>query len=224
VIAQIVGHRFAGGETLSDLGVGDVAGDHHGTRQHDPGPHRVARQFRPDVGHRPRQIDVDNVVGQLRGVRLGQEPGRVGLELLEEHPLGRDLAERLTVRRARHRNRHRARRPVTGKPHDAHVMAEVLPAELGSDAERPGLVENRRLELRIADGVAESVTLGGETVEVTGGGQLRRLERHLRRRAADDDRKVVGRARRRAEQAELLIEKLGEPGRVQQGFGLLEQQ
>ena len=46
-----------------------------------------------------------------------------------------DLAERLAVGRARHRERDRARRAVARQPDHAHVVAEVLAAELRADAE-----------------------------------------------------------------------------------------
>ena len=68
---------------------------------------------------------------------VGQVLRGVGLELLEEHALGGDLAERLAVGRARHRERDRARRAVTRQADHAHVVAEVLAAELRADAELP---------------------------------------------------------------------------------------
>ena len=61
---------------------------------------------------------------------------RVGLELLEEHAVGGDLAQRLAVGRARHRERDRARRAVPRQADHAHVVTEVLAAELRADPER----------------------------------------------------------------------------------------
>ena len=66
---------------------------------------------------------------------LGQVLRGIGLELLEEHAVGGDLAERLAVGRARHRERDRARRAVARQADHAHVVAEVLAAELRADAE-----------------------------------------------------------------------------------------
>ena len=96
---------------------------------------------------------------------LGQVARRVLLELLEEHALGRDLAEGLAVGRARHRHRHRAGRAVAGQADDPHVVAEVLAAELGADAEALGEGEDVLLELEVAEAVAArpSPSVGSES-------------------------------------------------------------
>ncbi len=85
--------------------------------------------------HRAVEVDVDDVAAFEIGVGgVGQEARRVALELLEEDAFGGDLAEHLAVGRARHGDRHRAARAVPRQAHDAHVVAEVLAAELGADA------------------------------------------------------------------------------------------
>ena len=89
----------------------------------------------------------------------GQVRRRVGLELLEEHALGRDLAERLPVGRARHRDRHRARRTVPRQPDHAHVVAEVLAAELRADPETLSELEDLLLELQVAEPVRRQGSL-----------------------------------------------------------------
>ena len=66
--------------------------------------------------------------------------------------------------------------------------------------------------------------LGRQVVEVVRGGVLRGLERELRARAADDDGEVVRRARGGAERADLLVEELHQPRRVEDGLGLLEEE
>ena len=86
---------------------------------------------------------------------LGQVLGRVGLELLEEDAVGGDLAERLAVGRARHGDADRARRAVAGQADDAHVVAEVLAAELGADAGLLRELQHLGLQLEVAEGVAE---------------------------------------------------------------------
>ena len=86
---------------------------------------------------------------------LGQVVGRVLFELLEEHAVRGDLAEGLAVGGAGHRDRHRARGAVAGQADHPHVVAEVLAAELGADAEALGEGEDVGLELEVAEAVAE---------------------------------------------------------------------
>ena len=164
-------------------------------------------------------VVVEVVVGDL-----GQVVRRVGLELLEEHALGGDLRERLTVGRARHRDRDGARRTVAREPDHADVVAEVLAAELRADAEAARHLEHLGLHVEVAEGMSPSGSRGRQPVEVARARVLRGLERVLRRRAADDDGEVVRRARGRAERAQLLVEELAHRRRVEHGLGLLEQQ
>ncbi len=148
----------------------------------------------------------------------------VGLELLEEDALGGDLAERLAVGRAGDGDRDRARGAVSGEPDDAHVVAEVLAAELGPDPERLGEREDLLLEVQVPEAVPGLRPARGQVVEVVGGGVLRGLEGVLRRRAADDDREVVRRAGGRPEPADLLAQELQHPRGVEDRLGLLEQE
>ncbi|MBE1476248.1 hypothetical protein H4W32_004290 [Actinophytocola algeriensis] len=113
---------------------------------------------------------------------------------------------------------------MPGEPDDAHVVAEVLAAELRADAELAGHLEDLLLEVGVPERVPASRALAGEVVEVAGGGELGDLERVLGGGAADDDREVVGRARGGAEAAELLVEELRQARRVQQGFRFLVQE
>ena len=75
------------------------------------------------------------------------------LELLEEDAVAGDLAERLAVGAAADRHPDRAARAVARQADDAHVVAEVLAAELRADA---GLLREREhllLELDVAEPV-----------------------------------------------------------------------
>jgi hypothetical protein len=51
---------------------------------------------------------------------------RVGFKLLEENALGRDLAQNLPVRRARHAKADRAGCTVPRQTNHTHVVAKVL--------------------------------------------------------------------------------------------------
>ncbi len=110
---------------------------------------------------------------------------------------------------------------MPGQADDPHVVAEVLAAELGADAELAGELEDLLFEVAVAEGVARRRALGGERVEVARRGELGDLEGVLGRHPADHDREVVGRAGRRAERAQLLVEERGELLRVQQRLRLL---
>ena len=162
-------------------------------------------------------------LGQRRLVHLGQEAGGVVLELLEVHAVVGDLGQRLAVGRARHGDADRARGAVPGQPDDPHVVAEVLAAELGTDAELLHLGEDLGLELEVTEAVAQRGALGRQRVEVAGRGQLGGLDRELGRRAPDDDRQVVRRAGGGAEGPQLLVEEPRQALRVEQRLGLLEQ-
>ena len=211
-------------DPLLELGVRDVARDDQRAAQRQPGLDRVARQRREDLAHRHPQIDPNHLAGELRGRGVREEPRRIGLELLEEHAVLGDLAERLAIRRARHRDRHRAARAVARQPDHAGVVAEVLPAELRADAGGARDVEDLGLPLEIAERAAEVVAGGRQAVEVARRRELGDLERLLGAGAADHHGEVVRRARRRPERAQLLSEERGEARRVEQRLGLLEQQ
>ena len=112
---------------------------------------------------------------------------------------------------------------VAWQADDAHVVAEVLAAELRADARLLAERQHLGLELDIAERVAQRRALGRQRVEVAGAGQLGRLDRHLGRRATDDDGEVVRRARRRAERLHLLEQPRQQRLLVEQRLGLLEQ-
>ena len=72
-----------------------------------------------DLTNAPRWHDL--AAGDLVGDAVGgHELRRVGLQLLQEDALGRDLAQGLPVRRARHRQRHRHRLGIEDIPAHQH--------------------------------------------------------------------------------------------------------
>ena len=162
-------------------------------------------------------------VGEVVVRDVGQEARRVGLELLEEHAVAGDLAERLAVGAAADGHAHRAAGAVAGQADDAHVVAEVLAAELGADAGLLAELQHLLLELDVAERVAELAALGGQAVEVAGAGQLGGLDRDLGAGAADDHGEVVRRAGGRAERLHLLEQPGQQRLLVEQRLGLLEQ-
>ena len=107
------------------------------------------------------------------------------------------------------------------QPDHPHVVAEVLPAELGADAELAGELQHLLLQVAVAEGVAQFRTRARQRVEVARRRQLGDLEGVLGRHPADDDGEVVGRAGGGAERAQLLVEERRQPARVQQRLRLL---
>src|SRR4029453_11564919 len=87
---------------------------------------------------------------------------------------------------------------------DAHIVAEVLAAELGADAGLLRQLQNGLLEGDVAERVAELAAFGREVVEILRARQLGSLDCQLGRRSSDDDGEVIGRARGRAESLHLL--------------------
>src|SRR5439155_26878004 len=110
---------------------------------------------------------------------------------------------------------------VPRQPDDAHVVAEVLSAELRSDPRALGDLEHGSLEVDVAEAATETVALRRQRVEVVRRRELRDLERVLRARAADDDGEVVRRARGRAEGPQLLLEEQSKPLRSEERRRLL---
>jgi hypothetical protein len=132
--------------------------------------------------------------------------GRYFAGLFQEHAVARDLAQRLAVGRARHAETDRQRGAVPRQADHAHVVAEILAAELRADAERLRHLVDLALHLAVAESVAVLGAALRERVVISAGGELDRLHRRPGRGAADDDGEMVGRARRGAERQHLLLE------------------
>ena len=78
-------------------------------------------------------------------------------------------------------------------------MAEIFAAELRADAERLRSSSALPAPFEVAEGVAVVGARGRQLVVYIVGGKLHSFHRQLGRSAADDDRKVIRRARRGAE-------------------------
>ena len=159
----------------------------------------------------------------LRSRADGEERLGMALQLLEPDAVLVDLREDVAVGRARDAEADRAGRAVPRQTDDPDVVREVLAAELRSEAELLRPLEELLLQLRIAERAAGLVARRRQRVVVAGRGELHGLQARLRRRAADDDRDVVRRARRRAEALHLLDEERLEARRVQERLRLLEE-
>ena len=103
----------------------------------------------------------------------------------------------------------------------AHVVHEILAAELGADAALATDFQHLLLPFQVAEAAAALVARSGKLVEVAGRSLLHRREAHLGRRAADAEGQVVRRAGRRAEVEDMLSDEIRERLLVQQRLGLL---
>ena len=113
---------------------------------------------------------------------------------------------------------------MPGEADDADVVAEVFAAELRADADVPGHFEHLLLHADVAECMRGLAALGRQRIEILGGRQLARFEAQLRRRAADHDREMVGRARGGAEGFDPRLEIREQLLRVQNRARFLEQE
>ena len=72
VILQVLRHAQARVEALLDLGVGDVARDHHRSAQAQARLHGELGEDRSDLAHGPREIDLDHLPTQRGVVDVGE--------------------------------------------------------------------------------------------------------------------------------------------------------
>mmetsp|Transcript_13789 Transcript_13789/g.40850 ORF Transcript_13789/g.40850 Transcript_13789/m.40850 type:complete len:298 (+) Transcript_13789:36-929(+) len=149
VVLYVFGKSFAGVEALLQLRVRDVARHDERAAEGQPCAHGVLRQHRADLVHGLIKVDLHHLSGELAVRHLRQVRSDVRLELLEEHAVLRDLSLALPVRRAADADADGARGAVARQAHDAHVVAEVLAAELRADAQLPRELQDLLLPFRL---------------------------------------------------------------------------
>ena len=165
----------------------------------------------------------DHVGVELLGHHVGQVLFEMGLELLEEDAVLVDLAEYVAIGRARDAHADRTAGAVSRQANDAHIVTEVLAAELGANAGLVGQAEHLLLELEVAERAPVLVAARRQVVQVLARGQLDHLHGQLGRQAANHQRQVVRRTRGCAERFDLLVDELEQLVLVEQRLGLLEQ-
>ena len=129
----------------------------------------------------------------------------------------------LAVRRAGYADADGTRGSVARHADHAHVVAEVLAAELRADAHLARHLQDRLLHLQVAEGAAELVAARVQVVEVLRGGQLHGLQTGLSGGSADGQRQVVRRTRGGAQRLDLRLDEGHQTLRRQQRLRLLEE-
>jgi hypothetical protein len=95
---EVFGYGFTTLEHCLNASVGQVSCDDQGPGEGNPRADRQLGQLGANLVHRTIQIDADNVVVEVTVGHLRQVLRRIGLKLLQEHPLRGDLGLGLTVR------------------------------------------------------------------------------------------------------------------------------
>jgi hypothetical protein len=154
VILQILRQAFAGSSRSFKLRVGDVARDDHRAAQREPVLTGYLREQRADLGHRPTEVDLHDLAAERLLVDSGQERAGSRSSCSRNTPSLVILPLAWRSAAARDRDGDRAARAVARQPDHAHVVAEVLAAELRADAEALRQLEHLALELEVAEAVA----------------------------------------------------------------------
>src|SRR5699024_8090036 len=126
------------------------------------------------------EVDGGDVAGfdLLDPTHRGQKSCWIVFELLDEDTVCVDAGDDLPVGRAADGDGDRQGPVVSGQADDAHIVAEVFAAELRTEAEVLGELEDRLLERLVTEAVPGDCVAGRrKVVEVVGAGEYRGLER-----------------------------------------------
>jgi hypothetical protein len=201
VVLEVLRQALAAVEALLQLRVGDVAGDDERARQREPRLDRVLRELRADLGHRRRGRSSPRRRRARRATRSGRYRAGSVSSCSRNTPSAVILPQDLAVGGAGDADADGAGRAVARQADDAHVVAEVLAAELGADADLAGSARGSAPRARRSRKAWPAAVAGGrEVVEVAAGRELDGLERHLRARCRRSRRRG-GRAGRRRSRA-----------------------
>ena len=205
MVLEIVGHAFACVQTGLELGMGYVAG-------HDDGPikihacaYSVLGEFCAHCINTLVQVYLD-ALGAFAGTAefFGDEFRRVGVHLLDPYAVGVDLGFDIAVGTAAYSHSDRAAGTVTGQTDHTDVVGHVFTSELSAEADLLCLFEKFLFQVDVAERTAGLIAGGGQAVIELDACELDGKEILLRRRSADYEGYMVGRAGCRAQRAHLL--------------------
>ena len=111
---------------------------------------------------------------------------------------------------------------MTGQTNHANIVSHIFAAELSSESDLIGLLQEFLLQFDIAEGTTGFITSGGQRVVVVCAGKFHRQQVLLGRCSTNDDGDVVGRTGSCAEAFHFLHEEWDEGATIlDAGFGLL---
>ena len=93
---------------------------------------------------------------------------------------------------------------MTGQADDAHVVSEVLTAELCAEANLVSFLKQLSLQVEVTEGATRLITCCRQTIEVMDRAKLHGEQVLLSRGTADDKADVVRRTSSRSEALHLL--------------------
>jgi hypothetical protein len=161
VVLEVLRQVLSVVQTLFQLGMRDVAGDHEGTIERKTCRHRMAAELAQGLGHGPCEVDLDNLAAQLLICDLGKVLGRILFQALEKETVAVDLGEGLAIGRAGDPEADRTGGAMAWEAYYANVVSEVLAAELGAQTRPPAELEDLLLQFQVPKRSTELVALGG---------------------------------------------------------------
>jgi len=188
--------------------VGGIARDDDRTRQRQARLDRIFVQRLQHLGHRAVGVDFYDFAGEFLIRYIRQETGGIAFQLLQEDAIFRNLAQSLTVGGARNTDTNRQAGAVARQADHPHIVAKILTTELRTDPHVATEFMDDFFHLKIAEALAHLSAFGGQVVQILRAGELHGLQIEFRRRAADNDRQMIGRAGRRSQRADLLVQEV----------------
>ena len=193
MVLQILRHRFACIQTCFNLRVGYITTDNNRAIQAQTGTNRIFCQDLAYVCHRLVEVDAYGVAFTCVAQFSRDERSGIVVHLLDPHTVLIDLALDIPVRRATYAEADRTRCTVARQTHYAHVMSQVLAAELCAEADLVRLLQQTFLQLDVAERTTGLVASGRQTVVEVRRGELDGQQVLLGRCATYNDGNMVRR-------------------------------
>ena len=199
VIFEILRHRLAGVEAFFDLGVSDITAHDDGAIEREASRYGVLIEESEDLGHGAIEVDLNDFT--LAGIAelLGDKFTGELIEFFDPDTVAVDLRLDITVGRAADAHAYGARSAMTRHTDHTDIVGEILTAELSSESDIVGGVEEFLLEFDISESVAILIALSGEIVVILHRSLLDSGEVGFGRSAADDESDMIGRTSGSAE-------------------------
>ena len=221
VIFEILRHRLAGVEAFLDLGVSDITAHDDGAIEREASRYGVLIEESEDLGHGAIEVDLNDFT--LAGIAelLGDKFTGELIEFFDPDTVAVDLRLDITVGRAADAHTYGARSAMTRHTDHTDIVGEILTAELSSESDIVGGVEEFLLEFDISESVAILIALSGEIVVILHRGLLDSGEVGFGRSTADDESDMIGRTSGSAESLHLLDKERHESLLIKDSLSLL---